>query len=271
MTRPGPRTEAVDVIAIHGVSVVAVHVHDSPVSTETGGPSSAAGPTTARDGVIANVQSVEASRAACVMAYACPAIVTTLVRSPPSFASTRIVTVPPPLPRSPETMLIHVSVEDAVHAHPASAVTDTVAVPPSASIESTDGEILEPARRTLLPDKGVRAVDGHLPLPHRRRRVGGHAKLDAAVALSRGRCQAADPSGGGGRRPCAFRIGRDGDAPCAASRVEIRRWCRHRDLTLHRGRSGRRARRRSAACGDRCERDHAGEAERVAAELAASR
>ena len=40
MTRPGPRTDASDVIVIHGVSVVAVHAHAAVVSTDTGGPSS---------------------------------------------------------------------------------------------------------------------------------------------------------------------------------------------------------------------------------------
>lgn len=61
----------------------------------------------------------------------------------PVLAETLKVTVPPPLPVAPETIVIHGVDVAAVHAQPLVAVTVTASVPPAWPTETEDGLMLK--------------------------------------------------------------------------------------------------------------------------------
>jgi hypothetical protein len=71
--------------------------------------------------------------AACVTVKVRPAIVNVPVRATPVLAATVKAADPLPLPAAPEVTVIQVTLLEAVHAHPAAAVTVTgVPAPPVA-------------------------------------------------------------------------------------------------------------------------------------------
>ncbi len=63
------------------------------------------------------------------------------VRAAPGFASTAKVTVPLAVPLTFTGKVIQLSLLDALHEHPAPAITFTVPVPPEAGGEALEGEI----------------------------------------------------------------------------------------------------------------------------------
>ena len=76
---------------------------------------------------------------ACVTLTLCPPMVSVALRALAAlFAATVTVTVPLPLPLAGDTVA-HAAFDEAVHAHPASAVTVTDEVPPAAAGDNDVG------------------------------------------------------------------------------------------------------------------------------------
>ena len=121
----------------HCVLVDAVHAQPVPAVTETV-PVDDAGPIEVLVGEMLKVQGTGASW---VTVNVRPAIVTVPARCVvPVFAAIEYPTVPLPLPLAPEVIVIHGTLLDAVHAHPAAAVTVDVRAPPLASAACVRGE-----------------------------------------------------------------------------------------------------------------------------------
>jgi len=67
-----------------------------------------------------------------IVKFVVPPTVSVALRAAPAFDSTVKATVPLPLPVAPDVIATKVALLDAVHAHPAAAVTGTDPVPPAA-------------------------------------------------------------------------------------------------------------------------------------------
>jgi hypothetical protein len=138
--RPGPLVAAIvrftvplpeplppDETVIHETLLFAVHAQPAPAVTVTALLPPDAG-SDRLSGAMANEQPLP-----CVSVTVWPAIVTTPDRPGPLSPAIESVTVPEPLPLAPDVIVIHGCALDAVHAHPAAAVTFTVRVPPAGS------------------------------------------------------------------------------------------------------------------------------------------
>jgi hypothetical protein len=133
-TLPDPLPLAPELIVIHGTLLAAVQGQPAPAVTETVPPPPDAA-TFWVSGAMANVQPCD-----CTIVTARPAIVAVPVRAGPLVAAMDTVTDPDPLPLPPAVIVIHASLVEAVHAHPAALVTDTVRVPPPGSTVRLSGE-----------------------------------------------------------------------------------------------------------------------------------
>lgn len=122
-------------MVIQDALLTAVHAQPAPAVTETV-PSAPAAGTDRESGDIANVQPCP-----CTTVTVRPATAIVPDRVDPVVAAAVNPTVPDPLPLAPEVMVIHGAPLDAVHAHPAPAVTATLPLPPDDGIVCVSGEM----------------------------------------------------------------------------------------------------------------------------------
>jgi hypothetical protein len=135
-TSPLPVPVAPDAIVSHDSLLDAVHEQPAVVATVTRPLPPAAG-TDAESGEMENTHPAD-----CVIVTRCPATVAVPVRVGPDVAATVNATVPFPLPDADPWRVIQGTSDDAVHGHPAFALTDTAIGPPPAPTECVDGETL---------------------------------------------------------------------------------------------------------------------------------
>ena len=137
-TVPLPLPAAPEVIVIHDAVGTAVQAHPRAAVTVKVPEPPAAG-TVAPPGLSVYVQLGRA--AAWLIVNVRPAMEIGLERATPRFGSTRYPTVPFPFPLVPVVNEIHDALFEAVHAHPAPAVTAMEPVPPIADTEALVGSI----------------------------------------------------------------------------------------------------------------------------------
>ena len=132
---PVPVPLAPDVTVIHVTVLIAVHAHPAALVTFSTGPLPPAASIEALVGL-----TVYEQLPAWVMVTVWPPTVSVPVRAAPLFAATRKVTVPLPVPLSPDVTVSQDAPLVAVHAHPLAAVTLSVGpVPPVAGTDAVEG------------------------------------------------------------------------------------------------------------------------------------
>ena len=117
------------------------------------------------------------------MTNAKPATRTVPLRAAPVLVSTNSSAVPPPVPL-PRTTRTHEASLAAVHAHPATADTPTVTVPPLAATSAAPVLSFEPTRRSILRHRDARVVDEDRGGPASRDGVLRHRDGDDAFTLA---------------------------------------------------------------------------------------
>jgi hypothetical protein len=125
---------APDAIVIHDALLAASHAQPVPAVTETV-PSAPEAGTDRVSGEIANVQPCPWTTVTLWLA-----MVSVPDRDGPVVAAAVNDTVPDPLPLAPDAMVIHEALLDALHAHPAPAVTATLPLPPDEGTVCVSGD-----------------------------------------------------------------------------------------------------------------------------------